>query len=87
MSIHNRIYSIIHPASSANVTAFTYSQVYASSAATPTINGVSVSMAAGTILDINVNTISATANVYVLGEKVNLATDTQIIGGSYGSSS
>lgn len=84
MPIQNQIYSFIHPAASANTSAFTYSQIYAASAVTVTINGIAVSMAAGTTLDMSVNTISATNGVYVLGEKISLSTDGQIIGGSYG---
>ena len=64
----NDIHSIIVPAASANFTAHTYTQVYAGAAAAPTINGVAVTMAAGSILNIKVKTISATANVYLLGE-------------------
>lgn len=90
MPIDNKIYSIIHSASTANTTAFTYSQVYASVAASPVINGILINMAAGTYLDININSISATAGVFVLGEKANVGTgglssngSETIIGGSY----
>lgn len=64
----NDIHSIILPAANANFTAHTYTQVYAGAAASPTINGVAVTMAAGSSINIHVRTISATANVYVLGE-------------------
>jgi len=63
--------SIIHLSSSANLSAFTYTQVYAGANATPTINGTSVVMAAGTVLDIRVKSISSTANVYVIGSPMN----------------
>lgn len=64
----NDIHSIIVSATSANFTAHTYTQVYAGAAASPTINGISVTMAAGSSLNIKVRSISATANVYLLGE-------------------
>jgi len=60
---------VIHAASNADFTGYTYIQVYASSAATPTINAVIVSMAAGSTLPILVKNISATANVFVLGRQ------------------
>lgn len=64
----NDIHSLIVPAASANFSAHTYTEVYAGAAATPTINGVAVTMGAGSTLGIWVKSISATANVYVLGE-------------------
>ena len=76
----NDIHSIIVPAANANFTAHTYTQVYAGATATPTINGVAVLMAAGSFININVNSISATANVYLLGEKQDVTQGTQIIG-------
>ncbi len=63
--------SIIHLAASAVTSAYTYTQIYAGANATPTINGTSVVMAAGTVLDVRVKTISATANVYVIGSPIN----------------
>lgn len=60
---------IIHPATNANFTGYTYNQVYASVAATPTINGVVVTIPVGNPIDIQVKTISATANVFLIGKK------------------
>lgn len=60
---------IIVESTNADLTAHTYTQVYAGAAATPTINGTAVTMAAGSTIDIRVNSISATADVYVIGEK------------------
>jgi len=71
MPLHNGIPSIIHTATLADVTAYTYTKVYASVGATPTINGQAVAMVAGGTLDILVRSISATGNVFVLGDKVN----------------
>lgn len=91
MPIDNKIYSFIHSATTANLTAFTYSQVYASIAASPTINGIIVPLAAGTSLDININSVGgALTGVFLLGEKASVGmggTSTggaeSIIGGSY----
>ena len=69
----NDVYSIIVPASGATFSAHTYTQVYAGANATPTINGIPVVMNAGTLLDVKVKTISSTANVYLLGENINVA--------------
>lgn len=63
--------SIIHAAANANFSAFTYTQVYAGANATVTINGTSVTMAAGSTIDIRVKSISAAANVYVIGDPLN----------------
>jgi len=68
----NDIHSIIVPAANANFTAHTYTQVYAGAAASPTINGIAVTMAAGSVINIKVRSISATANVYLLGENLDV---------------
>ena len=83
MGMGNQIFSIIVSASSANFTAHTYSRVYSTINTTPIINGSLISMAAGTSLPMNVSSISPTTGVFLLGDKVNVATDTPIIGGSY----
>ena len=63
MPLLNDIHSIIVPAASANFSAHTYTEVYAGSGATPTINGVSVTMGAGSSIKIKVNSISNTAGI------------------------
>ena len=68
----NDINSIIVAAANANFSAHTYTQVYAGAAVTPTINGIAVTMAAGSILNIKVRSISGTANVYLLGEYIDV---------------
>lgn len=91
MPIAYNIYSIIVSATTANFTAHTYNAVYAAQAATPTINGSVTQMAAGTTLPISVNSISATPNVFLLGENATVAMGglstnggATTIGGSYG---
>lgn len=69
----NDIHSIIVAAANANLTAHTYTQVYAGADATPTINGVVVTMAGGSLLNIKVRSISSTANVYLMGENQNVS--------------
>lgn len=76
----NDIHSIIVSATDADFTAHTYTQVFAGATATPTINGVVVTMAASSIINIKVRTISATANVYLLGENQNVTQGSLIIG-------
>ena len=70
MPLQNGIPSIIHASADADLTAFTYTKVYAAAAASPTINGQLVNMVAGVTLDILVNSISATGNVYVIGDSI-----------------
>jgi hypothetical protein len=69
MPLANGISSIIQASSDADLTAYTYTKVYASVTATPTINGVAVAMPAGTTIEILVRSISSTANVFVIGDK------------------
>ena len=76
----NDIHSIIVPATAANFTAHTYTQIFAGATATPTINGVVVTMSAGSTIAIKINSISATANVYLLGENQNVGQGSLIIG-------
>lgn len=64
--------SIIHTAANANFTAFTYTQVYCGSAGTPTINGTSVPMVAGTVIDIRVKSISSTSGIFIIGSPINV---------------
>ena len=73
MPVGNRIFSVIHLATNANFSANTYSQVYAGAATTATINGISVTMGAGSRLDIMVKSIAG-GNVYVLGDKKDVYT-------------
>ena len=65
----NDIHSIIVAAANANFSAHSYTQVFAGADATPTINGISVTMAGSSIINIKVKSISATVGVYLLGEK------------------
>lgn len=81
MAITNQIHSIIVPATSANFTAHTYSEVYIGSATTVTINGISVVAAAGSSIKITVRDISATPNVYLLGDKIDLSNGSSLITG------
>lgn len=70
MPLQNGINSIIHKNDDINVTAFTYTQVYAGVTAAPIINGVTVDMPAGTTIDILLRSISGTlTNVYAIGDK------------------
>jgi hypothetical protein len=83
MPLLNDIHSIIVSAGSANFSAHSYTEVYAGAAATPTINGISVTMGAGSSIKIKVRTISSTANVYLLGETIDNALGTPYLGGYF----
>lgn len=69
MALHTGVYSIIHAAADADFDNFVYLEVYAGADAAPTINGTAVTMAAASTLHLSVKSISATANVYLLGNK------------------
>jgi len=79
MPIHLGIYTIIHPAASADVVNYKYYQVYAGANATAIINGVSVTMGASSILNISVSSISGTTAVYVLGEPIDVRDGSQTL--------
>jgi len=69
----NNGYSIIHAAADADLNNFAYFQVYAGAAVTGlTVNGTALTMGAGSSIDIAVRSISATANVFVIGEPKNV---------------
>jgi hypothetical protein len=64
---------VIHASGDADLSGFVYTKVYANAVASPIINGTTVPMIAGGQIDILVNTISNTADVFVLGKKRILA--------------
>lgn len=64
--------TIIKEATNADLSNEYYMQVYAGANASPTINGTAVTMAAGSTLEIIVQSISSTSDVYVLGVKKNV---------------
>lgn len=74
MPLQSGVYSVIHSASNANLTAYTYNQVYAGADTTAVINGSVVEMVGGSTLDILVKSISGTS-VYVIGDPINVLTD------------
>jgi hypothetical protein len=76
----NDIHSIIVAAANANFSAHTYTQVFAGATASPTINGVAVTMEGSSIISIKVKSISATANVYLLGEKKDVTQGSTSVG-------
>lgn len=71
MPLLNDIHSIIVSATSANLSAHSYTEIYAGASSTPIINGVPVTMAAGSSIKIKINTISNGVGCYLLGEKIN----------------
>lgn len=72
MGLHNGLHSVIHEAPNADLTAFTYTKIYASAAATPTINGTAIALTAGTLIEnVLVKSISSTANVFLFGSPIN----------------
>ena len=74
MGFKSGVYSVIHASGDADFANYMYYEIYASAAATPTINGVAVSMGASSTLPIILKSISSTANVFVLGDKIDVTT-------------
>jgi len=72
MSHLNQEYSLIVPSANANFTAHTYTEIFVGATATFVVNGVSVTAAGGSSIKLKVRTISATPNVYLLGEPSNV---------------
>jgi len=81
MGLQNKIHSIIVLSTAADLTAHTYTQVYAGAAGTPVINGTSVTMAAGSTIDILVKSITGAAGIYLLGSPINTTTGSPDAGG------
>jgi hypothetical protein len=73
MALNNGVNSIIHLAADIDTTNYVYYQVYAGADVAATINGVSVAMIGGTVLDIKVSTLAG-ANVYALGSPKSMET-------------
>ena len=83
MSSFHGIPPIIHPASGATLSAYTYMQVYAGPlGGSATINGTAISIAAGSRFDIMIRSVSSViGNIYLLGVPNNVMLGTSIIGG------
>lgn len=75
MASYEDTHSIIVPAANANFTAHTYTHIYVGANATFTVNGVVVTAVGGSTLNLKVRSISATANVYLLGENIDVSFD------------
>jgi len=82
MSLVNLIPSVIHEAPDADFSAYTYYQIFSTSAVTATINGVPVLMNpdSGLILTLKISSISATNGVFLLGSPMNVTTGVSYAG-------
>jgi len=82
-SFHGK-YPIIHDADEANLTGFTYLEVYCGADASPTINGTVVTMVAGSSIEIVVNSISGSGSdkIYLLGMPKNVLVGSSVLGGT-----
>ena len=66
----NSVYGIIHAAADADFVNYAYFKVYAGATGAVTINGVAVTMTAGSDIDIVVRSISG--NAFLIGESMNI---------------
>lgn len=84
-SFHGK-YPIIHDADEADLTGFTYLAVYCGSNHTVTLNGTDVAMAAGSTIELVVNSISGGGSdkIYLLGMPKNVLVGSSVLGGTGG---
>jgi hypothetical protein len=80
MPLLNDIHSIVVASGNANFTAHSYTEIYASAAASPTVNGVAIGLAAGQSIKIKVKSISSTSNVFLLGETIDNFSSSSTLG-------
>jgi len=82
----NGIYSIIHPASGATLSAYTYYEVYAGTGGgVADINGTTINFGESSNTEILVRSIgNISGNLYLLGETKSVSSAGTYIGGSYG---
>lgn len=71
--------SVIHLSTAADLTGFTYTQIYAGAGGTVTLNGTSVVMAAGSTIDVRVKSITGAASIYLIGSPINTITGSQVL--------
>ena len=77
----NDVHSIIVSATTPNLTAHTYSEIYGGSAGcTATVNGVAIAVGAASSIFIKVKSISGGAGCFLLGENVDVYTGSTILG-------
>lgn len=77
---------VVHRATSANLNNFVYSQIYCgTSASTATVNGVAMTFAASSNVNLTIQSISnITGDLFLLGVPINVITGSTYVGGSYG---
>lgn len=80
MPLSNRIFSVIHLAADADFSANTYSQVYCGAAGIATINGVDVTMGAGSRIDITLKSLAGDF-IYAVGSPKDTFTGSQQLNG------
>ena len=73
------INSVIHASANADFDNFIYTEVLVGAGASPTINGTTTTLPAGAKFEILLKSISATANVYVLGYPKTISYEPQIL--------
>jgi hypothetical protein len=83
MPLLNDIHSLIVPATSPNFSAHSYSEIYAGASATPVINGVSVTMGAGSSIKIKISSITNGTGCVLLGETIDNRREASSLGGTY----
>jgi len=82
----NGIYSIIHPASGATLSAYTYYEIYAGAGGgVATVNGTVINFGESSNIEVLVRKLNnVSGNLYLLGEIKSVSTGGTYIGGTYG---
>jgi hypothetical protein len=81
MSLLNDIHSIVVAATAANLTAHTYTEVYAALADTININGTTVVMGGNSSIRIKVRSVSGGTKCFLFGEMLSTTYDNPSLNG------
>lgn len=73
MPLLNDCHSIVASGSSPNFSAHTYTELYAGSNSTPVVNGISITMSAGSSIRLKIRSISNGSGCYLFGENLNVS--------------
>lgn len=75
MARNNDIYCIIVPATSANLTAHTYSEIYGGAdGCAIVVNGISVDVGASSSISLYIRSVSGGTGCYLLGDPIDVYT-------------
>ena len=81
MSKYNEVHTVCHTVADANLTAYTYTEIYGGpSGCTITVNGYDIDMGGGSSIFLAVNTVSNGVGCYLLGVKKDVVNGSPYLG-------